>query len=56
MTQDGKQTLGGLGATIVDSLTTLWLMDLKEEFARYVQKCQLMITLIIIIITSASQG
>lgn len=56
VTQDGKQTLGGLGATIVDSLTTLWLMDLKEEFARYVQKCQLMITLIIIIITSASQG
>ena len=36
VTQDGKQTLGGLGATIVDSLTTLWLMDLKEEFARYV--------------------
>ena len=46
VTQDGKQTLGGLGATIVDSLTTLWLMDLKEEFARCVytgltllQKC-----------------
>ena len=41
VTQDGKQTLGGLGATIVDSLTTLWLMDLKEEFARFATKRQL---------------
>lgn len=39
LTQDGKQTLGGLGATIVDSLTTLWLMDLKDEFARYDYYC-----------------
>ena len=35
VTLDGKQTLGGLGATIIDSLTTLWLMDLKPEFARH---------------------
>ena len=34
LTQDGKETLGGLGATIVDSLDTLWLMGLKEEFGR----------------------
>ena len=34
ITQDGKETLGGLGATIVDSLDTLWLMGLKDEFSR----------------------
>ena len=34
LTQDGKETLGGLGATIVDSLDTLWLMGLKDEFGR----------------------
>ncbi|KAH8682247.1 family 47 glycosyl hydrolase [Xylariales sp. PMI_506] len=27
-----KQTFGGWGATLVDSLDTLWIMDLKEEF------------------------
>ena len=36
LTQDGKETLGGLGATIVDSLDTLWLMGLKDEFGRLV--------------------
>ena len=29
-----KKSSGGLGAMIVDSLDTLWLMDLKPEFAR----------------------
>lgn len=28
----GKDSFGGLGATIVDSLDTLWLMGLKDEF------------------------
>ncbi|BDA46113.1 Mannosyl-oligosaccharide 1,2-alpha-mannosidase IA [Coccomyxa sp. Obi] len=32
LTQNGKNTFGGLGATIVDSLDTLWLMGLKDEF------------------------
>lgn len=34
LTRDGKETLGGLGATIVDSLDTLWLMGLKDQFGR----------------------
>lgn len=34
ITQDGKETLGGIGATIVDSLDTLWLMGLKDDFSR----------------------
>ena len=28
----GKDPFGGLGATILDSLDTLWLMDMKEEY------------------------
>ncbi len=36
ITQDGKESLGGIGATIVDSLDTLWLMGLKDEFSRSV--------------------
>ncbi|RMZ69410.1 alpha-mannosidase IC [Pyrenophora seminiperda CCB06] len=31
-----KNTFGGWGATLVDSLDTLWIMDLKEEFAEAV--------------------
>ncbi|KAA6419670.1 MAG: mannosyl-oligosaccharide 1 [Trebouxia sp. A1-2] len=34
ITQDGKESLGGIGATIVDSLDTLWLMGLKDDFSR----------------------
>ena len=34
LTQDGKESLGGFGATIVDSLDTLWLMGLKDQFGR----------------------
>ena len=36
LTQEGKETLGGLGVTIVDSLDTLWLMGLKDQFGRSV--------------------
>lgn len=32
VTSTGKDGFGGLGATIVDSLDTLWLMGLKDEF------------------------
>ena len=28
----GKETFGGWAATLVDTLDTLWIMDLKEEF------------------------
>ncbi|DBB14856.1 TPA: hypothetical protein ACH3X3_004461 [Trebouxia sp. C0006] len=34
ITQDGRESLGGIGATIVDSLDTLWLMGLDDEFSR----------------------
>ncbi|CAK0772077.1 hypothetical protein CVIRNUC_003926 [Coccomyxa viridis] len=34
LTKAGKNSFGGLGATMVDSLDTLWLMGLKEEFQR----------------------
>lgn len=32
LSKSGKNSFGGLGATVVDSLDTLWLMGLKEEF------------------------
>jgi mannosyl-oligosaccharide alpha-1,2-mannosidase len=28
----GKNTFGGLGASLVDSLDTLWMLDMKEDF------------------------
>ncbi len=28
----GKDPFGGLGATILDSLDTLWIMDMKDEY------------------------
>jgi hypothetical protein len=31
--QSGKNSFAGMGATLLDSLSTLWLMDLKDEFA-----------------------
>ena len=34
LTHNGKETIGGLGATIIDSLDTLWLMGLKDQFGR----------------------
>jgi len=30
----GKNMFAGLGATIIDSLDTLWIMDMKDEFNR----------------------
>ena len=30
----GKQSFAGMGATILDSLSTLWIMGLKDEFGR----------------------
>lgn len=32
LTATGKDTFGGWAATLIDSLDTLWIMDLKEEF------------------------
>lgn len=32
LTKAGKQSFGGLGATMVDTLDTLWLMGLTQEF------------------------
>ena len=34
LSRRGKSSFGGLGATIVDSLDTLWMLGLKEEFGR----------------------
>lgn len=34
ISQRGKNTFGGLGATVVDSLDTLWIMGLKEEYQK----------------------
>ncbi|KAL4722189.1 hypothetical protein ACLX1H_010965 [Fusarium chlamydosporum] len=33
----GKDTFGGWAATLVDSLDTLWIMDLKEDFSEAAQ-------------------
>jgi mannosyl-oligosaccharide alpha-1,2-mannosidase len=37
ITGEGLQTFGGWGATLVDSLDTLWIMGLKEEFDEAVE-------------------
>ncbi|KAM0495502.1 hypothetical protein ACHAP8_008096 [Fusarium lateritium] len=37
LTAQGKDTFGGWAATLVDSLDTLWIMDLKEEFSEAAQ-------------------
>ena len=34
LSRAGKDDFGGLGATIVDSLDTLWMLGLEAEFAR----------------------
>jgi len=34
LTLEGKTSLGGLSATLVDSLDTLWMMGLKPEYER----------------------
>lgn len=33
----GRNNWGGIGMTLVDSLDTLWIMDMKEEFYEAVQ-------------------
>ena len=30
----GKDSFGGMGATLVDSLDTLWLLGMKDAFQR----------------------
>jgi mannosyl-oligosaccharide alpha-1,2-mannosidase len=37
MTGGSKDPFGGWAATMVDSLDTLWIMDLKEEFREAAQ-------------------
>ena len=34
LSQAGVDTLGGLGATVVDALDTLWMLGLKDEINR----------------------
>lgn len=34
LTLEGKTVFGGMAATLVDSLDTLWMVGLKDEFAR----------------------
>ena len=34
MTMKGLDSFGGLGATIIDALDTLWMLGFKDEFYR----------------------
>lgn len=34
LTKVGKAAFGDLGATLVDSLDTLWMLGLRDEFTR----------------------
>ena len=34
LSMSGKNSFAGMGATVLDSLSTLWIMGLKDEFAR----------------------
>lgn len=34
LTKRGKNAFGGLGATVIDSLDTLWIMGLKDQYSR----------------------
>lgn len=36
----GKDTFGGWAATLVDSLDTLWIMGLREDFELAVRACE----------------
>ena len=40
----GSKHWGGIGTTLVDSLDTLWLMDMKEEFYRARDWCKTSLT------------
>lgn len=42
VTKLGKNTLGGMGATVIDSLDTLWLMGLRAEYERWVEPAGLL--------------
>lgn len=35
LTLEGKSVFGDMGAMLIDSLDTLWMMGLKPEFDRY---------------------
>lgn len=37
VTAEGEESFGGWGATLVDSLDTLWIMGLREEFDEAVE-------------------
>ena len=39
LTLKGKTTFGDMGATLVDSLDTLWMMGLRSEFDRCAGPC-----------------
>jgi mannosyl-oligosaccharide alpha-1,2-mannosidase len=34
LTRRGKNNFGGLGATVIDSLDTLWIMGLSDQYSR----------------------
>ena len=36
LTCEGRTTFGGLGASLIDALSTLWLMGMRDEFDRCV--------------------
>jgi hypothetical protein len=36
ISKNGSNSLGGLGGTVVESLSTLWMLGLTEEYARCV--------------------
>jgi len=40
VSKQGSNKWGGIGITLVDSLDTLWLMDMKDEFYRARDWCQ----------------
>lgn len=39
LSRGGKDTFGGLGATLIDSLDTLHMMGLYSDFRRYSASC-----------------
>lgn len=40
LTGESKDPFGGWAATLVDSLDTLWIMGLRDEFAKAVSACE----------------
>ena len=41
LSRSGQDSFGGIGATLIDSLDTLHLMGMHDEFQRY--SCRLML-------------